>query len=187
VKIKFDLIIGNNKFEITEEAEDQASFVEKMSFFTKIPKTGPNGENDLELVFRTTKQGHKYYSLVSKLADQEFMFGQSQQRPGELFEKGWQPLFKPDANAVQQQPVQQAQAPVQQQVPVPQNFQQPVQAPVQAAPQPAAPVQAPAPAPAAPVQQAVQQPVQPTSPAAPAAPATNPAVNDILGQFGIGN
>lgn len=184
MKIQFNLVIGKNNFLITEEAENQAEFVEKMAFFTKIPKVGPNGEDDLEMVFRTTSQGHKYYSLVSKKADQEFMFGQSQKRPGELFEKGWQPLYKPEnnqnagnnvvpQNVVPQNTVpQQAQAPVQQPVP---------QAPI---PQPQNIPQAPAqqPVPQAPAQQAQAPAVTPQQ-----AQTNNAAATDILSQFGITN
>lgn len=188
MQFQFKITIGTTEITVVENAESQAEFVEKVSFFSGLPTTGPNGETDLKLVHRRTKEGYNYYSIVSEKAGKEFNLGQSQKEPGKLFGKGWEDLYvgeQGDTNVVggigtqQAQPVPQTQQAAPQQFQQ-QQFQQPVQQVQQPVPQPIQ--QAPQPAQAAPQQ--VQQPVQ----AAPA-PVTNGAnqqvANDVLAKFGI--
>ena len=98
MKVQFELTIGENKFTLIEDVESHVEFFKKLNFYSTLPKQGPNGETDLVLRHRlaTTQAGKKvdYYSIVSEKAQQEFKFGQSQQVPGGLFPKGWEPLFK---------------------------------------------------------------------------------------------
>lgn len=126
MQFQFKINVGDTEITIVESAETQAEFVEKISFFSGLPTEGPNGEKDLKFVARETKEGYKYYSLVSEQAGQEYNFGQSQKKKGELFGKGWEQIFAGNNNQQAQVPQQQ---PVQQQQPIPQPQQ--VQNPVQ--------------------------------------------------------
>jgi hypothetical protein len=187
MQVEYQLKIGKDLFTLKADVEDEKDFFEKMSFYSNLPRTGPNGEEDLKLVYRTTQEGHKYYSLVSTKADQEFKFGQNKDTSkGVLFPKGWEPLYKP--NAVTNTPgiqgnvapaigIQQQTAPVQTQA-------APIAAPVQAiqpqiVPQsaPVTPTQVAQPVPTPPVQSA---PVQAADPAA-----VKTVANDVLARFGI--
>ena len=192
MQFQFKINIGGTEITVVETAESKTDFVKKISFFSSLPTEGPNGEKDLVFRHRTTKEGYNYYSIVSEKADQEFKFGQSQQEPGELYGKGWEPLYHPDENAqagnggapiqtgaVVQQTAPVQQAPVTQQVvqtPVQQPVQQqvvqtPVQQPVQQTTQ--APVQ----------QQVVQQPAQQVNPQV--QNQNQQVANNVLAQFGI--
>lgn len=165
MQFQFKINVGENEITITETAENQAEFVEKIAFYSGLPTEGPNGEKDLKFVFRTTKEGYKYYSLVSESAGQEFTFGQSQKKPGELFNKGWEPIFQSN-NQQQQQAPQQQNMPQQQATPQPQqNIQnQPVQP------------------------QALAQQAAPAQPQVPPQTQQNQQVaNDVLAKFGITN
>jgi len=183
--IQFKKVIGKTEFTFNVQAEGLKDFFEKVSVYEDLPTQGPNGETDLRIAFRTTKQGHKYYSVVSDQAKQEFKFGQSTDNVT-MFPKGWEPLYQGDGQAssnanqgglgqAQQQYVQNnglgAQQAAPQQVPAPQtNYTTPAQAPTPA------PTQAP------------QQTTTPTMNNTPAqaAPAQNNAVNDVLSKYGIG-
>tara|TARA_R110000868_G_C10973188_1_gene771531 strand:+ start:67866 stop:68474 length:609 start_codon:yes stop_codon:yes gene_type:complete len=199
--IKFKKLIGLTEFTFNVQAEGLKDFFEKVSVYEDIPVEGPNGEKDLKIAFRTTTQGHKYYSVICKSAKQEFKFGQSTDNVS-MFPKGWEPIYEgqaQDASAPatgglgqqQQQYVNQNQAPAQQQQP---GLGQ--QAPNQnIAPQqtyePAATQQAPAAqqtqqAPAA--QQTQQAPAQqaPAAGQTPPPAGNNPQVNDVLAKYGIG-
>lgn len=96
MEVKFKLNIGGMEYTVTETAENHAEFIEKVSFFSDLPKLGPNGEDDLKFTYRQTpKEGHKYYSLVSDKAGKEYKLGQSQKQPGELYGKGWEDVYVP--------------------------------------------------------------------------------------------
>lgn len=99
MQVEYKLTIGQDEFRITGNVETEIEFFEKMSFYAGLPKTGPNGETDLKLTFRSTKEGYKYYSLVSEQAGQEFKFGQVKDAGGELFPKGWEALYRGSADA----------------------------------------------------------------------------------------
>jgi hypothetical protein len=200
LKVTYRLKLGQDEFELQSEVKDEKDFFEQMSFYSNLPKTAPGGAADLKLVFRTTKKGHKYYSLVSEKEKMEFKFGQNlEANGGGLFPKGWEKLYegadqddqpqqRPAAPVVigQQQAAPQPQtqfiappiaAPAQQQAPAP------IQAPVFVAPQVTMPAPSVAP---------VQAPVMPTPAAVPqqaAAPAVNPNVQavatNVLARFGI--
>lgn len=186
LNVEYKLRIGQDEFLIKAEVENEKEFFETLSFYSSLPKTGPGGETDLRLSFRTTTQGHKYYSLVSEKAKMEFKLGQNLENRGNgLFPKGWEPLYQKDndGNDVATASAAPIGAPVQQAA-------RPAAAPIvqptpQAAPvQQAAPAQqAPAPQ-AAPVQQAPAAPTQ-AAPAAPANPAVNQVANSVLARFGI--
>lgn len=93
MKFQFKRKIGENEFTFSGEASTHKEFFEKVHFFTAIPTKGPNGEEDLQISFRKTpKEGYTYYSLICPSAGKEFIFGQSKNEPGELFDKGWTDL-----------------------------------------------------------------------------------------------
>ncbi len=182
MQIQFKLNLGGMEFTVVETADTHAEFFEKVTFFSDLPKVGPNGENDLRFVHRQTKEGHNYYSLISDLANKEYKFGQSQKNPGALFGKGWEEKYVPVEGATQAAGATsgfgQAQPVTQQTVnQAAQVITQPVQQPV------AQVVQQP-------VAQVVTQPVQPQVVQQPVVNQTQPAANqavanDVLSQFGI--
>jgi hypothetical protein len=147
-QVEYKIKLGKDEFTLRLDVQNSVEFFEKLSFYSNLPKTGPNGEDDLKITHRTTTQGYNYYSLVSEKAGMEYKFGQPKEDPKVLYGKGWEPLFR--GNDSQQQssapaqfamptPVQPQQftpPPVQQQAPVPQ-FVAPAQ--VQQAPQQVAP------------------------------------------------
>lgn len=141
--VKFEKKIGMSTFSFDLEVENIKDFFEKVAEYDDLPSVGPNGETDLKLVFRTTKENHKYYSIVCPTADKEFSFGVSKDNIS-LFPKGWQDTYKPEQNnagnvqnnvGLGQQnytPQQNYQAPPQQapannQAPPQQNYQAPPQ------------------------------------------------------------
>lgn len=161
MEIKFDLKIGSKTFTITETAESQVDFVKKMAFFGSLPEVGPNGETDLVLTHRTAQKKYDYYSIVSKQAGQEFLFGQYLERKGEFYAKGWQPLYNAGAAESDEET-----APT-------------------SAPAPFARTQAPAPTPtqAPATRPALASAPAPTTPAA--SPEVNTQVNNVLSKFGL--
>lgn len=100
MEFKFKQKIG--EFEIEVSASSHCELFQKASFFTSLPRTGPSGETDLELRARKTKDGDYYYSIVSVKADQEFKLGISKQDEGNLFPKGWEPIYHADGNYSQE-------------------------------------------------------------------------------------
>lgn len=183
LQVEYRLKLGQDEFVIKAEVKDEKEFFEQMSFYSSLPKTAPGGASDLKLSYRTTTEGHKYYSLVSEKEKLEFKFGQNKEnKGGGLFPKGWEPLYQ----GGQDQQVQgtqsaggtagfiqppQPQAPVQQQ----QQFINPAPQPI---PQPqtfAPPIG----------QTAAPQPVQQTQPQAPANPQVNQVASNVLARFGI--
>lgn len=185
---EFKLKLGLDEFTLKAEVENEKAFFEILSFYSSLPKTGPNGETDLRLSFRTTTEGHKYYSIVSDKAGMEFQFGQNKENRGNgLFPKGWAPVYKKDGSEQDQsalpigavtQTAPVAQAP--QAGPV--QYQAPIQ---QAAPAPIQPQVIPQATTIPPTQ--VAQPV--AAPVAAPAVATNPTVtaaaSNVLARFGI--
>lgn len=161
--VQFEVKLGTKKFVINQPISSNIDFFKTLAFYSSLPETGPNGETDLVLQVRYTKEGYMYLSVVSKQAGQELVIGQSQQRPGECFVKDWQPLYNAEsANNNQADLLGQQTAPPAQPQPqmMPQNVAQPAA--------PAAQPQAQAPV-AQPENQAqVEQ-----------------AANDILSEFGI--
>lgn len=103
MKAQFEVIIGENKFILSEEIENQADFFKKLHFYSSLPKAAPNGSTDLVLRFRKakTKLGKdcEYYSIVSEKEKMEYKFGQQQGVVGGLFPKGWEPLFNSGSNS----------------------------------------------------------------------------------------
>jgi hypothetical protein len=204
--------LGQDEFEIKAEVKDEKDFFEQMSFYSNLPKAAPNGATDLKLVFRTTKQGHKYYSLISEIEKMEFKFGQNLENKGNgLFPKGWETAYGVDKedevqtsgigigapaqqpNVGNQQPnlgnvgiggTLQAQQPAAQPAaaPAPAAFKMPT--PVS---QPAAVQQAPAAAPTAftlpPTQTQVAQPT--AAPVVSANPQVAAVAADVLKRFGL--
>lgn len=98
MKVQFELEIGKNKFTLIEDVETNADFFKKLSFYSTLPKVGPNGEDDLVIQYRVAQKQYEYYSIVSQKAGQEFKFGQSKEAKGSLFAKGWEPLYKADGD-----------------------------------------------------------------------------------------
>lgn len=94
MKFSFKKKIGDTEFVFEETAEDMIEFFKKASVISGLPSKGPNGETDLVVTHRTTKEGHVYLSIVSKQASKEFQVGQSLKKKGEIFPKEWEPLFE---------------------------------------------------------------------------------------------
>lgn len=179
MQVKFDLTVGNKTYTITDEAATQAELIQKLAFYNSIPTTGPNGETDLTFRHRTVKLKSgdgEYFSIVSEQAGQEFNFGQSAKRQGDLFQKGWQELYRRDAattGGLGETETTDAGSELEAA-----NAQTHSPAPKAApAPRPAA-VQAPRPA-AAPKPAAAPA-------AAKAAPQVNTQVSNVLSKFGLG-
>lgn len=187
LKVIYRLKLGQDEFELQAEVKDEKEFFETMSFYSSLPKTAPNGSTDLKLVFRTTKKGHKYYSLVSESEKKEFKLGQNlEANGGGLFPKGWDDLYQGEES---QQDEGQSDQTV---IGNPQTIATPTV--VTAAPKTTAKAAAPKPAASQVIAQtAIPTPAATATPApAQAAPATvakNPAVtvtaNNVLARFGI--
>ena len=92
MKFKFQFQVGQTNIEIEDEASTQREFFDRLSFWTSLPKTGPNGEDDLRFVSRTTSKGHVYYSIASPAAGKEMAMGIHNDTSGRLFPKDWQPI-----------------------------------------------------------------------------------------------
>lgn len=191
LQVEYKLKLGQDEFTLKAEVKNEKEFFETMSFYSNLPRTAPRGSTDLKLVFRTTKQGHKYYSLISEKEKMEFKLGQNlENKGGGLFPKGWEPAYQGDndeqvgtpAPAFGAQTTQQAQPAA---APAPAFGTQAMPTP-QTVAAPAAVHAAPAPTPVA-----VQpQPAATPAPAPTAAPAAvNPQVaqtaNNVLARFGI--
>lgn len=99
MQFKFSKIIGKSEFVFQEKAADIQDFFKKAAFFQGLPSVGPGGETDLIVTYRTTSEGHKYFSIVSEEAGQEMQYGQPKTEDGSLFEKSWAPLYNASANA----------------------------------------------------------------------------------------
>lgn len=95
LQIEYRLKLGQDEFTIRAEVKDEKEFFETMAFYSSLPKVAPGGSNDLKLTFRTTTEGHKYYSLVSEIEKKEYKFGQAKENNGGgLFPKGWADLYQ---------------------------------------------------------------------------------------------
>lgn len=110
MKITSRIKLGQDEFELTMDVADEREFFQQMSFYSSLPRTAPNGADDLKVRFRTTKDGDTYYSLVSELEKMEFKLGQ-QKKDGRLFPKGWEPLYQGADGGEEQGQSQQAAAP----------------------------------------------------------------------------
>jgi hypothetical protein len=187
LQVEYRLKLGQDEFVLKAEVKDEKEFFETMAFYSSLPRTAPGGSSDLKIGFRTTKEGHKYYSLVSEKEKMEFKLGQNKEaQGGGLFPKGWEPLYQGEKEQSAPQQQYQSQAPLIGQFP---GLVNPTTGPTAAAP-----IQAPvaAPAFAAPIPQPMAAPIQPTPAAVPApmpVQAANPQVtavaNNVLARFGI--
>jgi hypothetical protein len=90
--VQFKLKIGENEFTLSSEVENQIEFFKTVSFYSSLPKVGPSGETDLKLVYRQV-QSYEFFSIVSEKAGLEYKFGQLKEPKGELFAKGWEPIY----------------------------------------------------------------------------------------------
>lgn len=93
MKITSRIKLGQDEFELSMDVADEREFFQQMSFYSSLPRTAPNGADDLKVRFRTTKDGDTYYSLVSETEKMEFKLGQ-QKKDDRLFPKGWEPLYQ---------------------------------------------------------------------------------------------
>lgn len=106
MQVEYKLKLGIDEFLLKCEAKDEIEFFEKMSFYSNLPRTAPNGATDLKLVHRTTKEGHNYYSLISEKEQQEYKFGQVKQtNGGGLYPRGWEPLHNAGNAQVSSAPI----------------------------------------------------------------------------------
>jgi hypothetical protein len=92
MKFEFDLRVGDRVIRITDEAETQTEFFQKMAFWDTIPNAGPNGEAELKFTYRTPK-GYEYYSIACPDAGVEFKFGEFKEKKKCLFPKTWEPIL----------------------------------------------------------------------------------------------
>lgn len=164
MKFEFEIIIGNQKVTVTEEASDHAAFIEKLSFFSGIPTKGPKGSTNLRFLHKRVK-GFDYYSIMDDDDKMEFKFGQSKECPGKLFGKGWQPAYRKDEDSDDNFDSEE-------------EYEVAKPAPMAAFSKIKSPVTPAAKAPT---------PKAPTAPAAPApqASANSSAINDVLAKYGI--
>lgn len=91
-QVEHKVTIGQDEFLVKVNADSQTDLIQKLSFFTNLPKVGPNGETDLRLNYRNVK-GYEFYSLVSDIAGKEFKLGQYKENAGALFPKGWSDVY----------------------------------------------------------------------------------------------
>lgn len=175
-QVEYKIKLGSDEFTLRLDVKDTVEFFEKLSFYSNLPKTGPNGETDLKITHRTTTEGYNYYSIVSEKAGMEYKFGQPKEAPTKMYGKGWEPLFKKDGEAAPR-----AAAPI--------GVQAPLIGQTQVAPQPQfvapspTPVAVPTPI-ATPQVVATPQQIAPAVTAAPA-PQTAAIANNVLARFGI--
>lgn len=166
MKVTYRLKLGQDEFELNLDVKDEKELFEQLSFYSNLPKTAPGGATDLKIVFRTTTEGHKYYSLISESEKMEFKFGQNKENQGGgLFPKGWEPVYQKDASSsstVIGAPVQTA--PIQNAKPLTQTVK--AATPVQAAPAP-------------------QTAPKSAAPPAPVNPQVSVVANDVLKRFGL--
>jgi hypothetical protein len=101
MNIQYRFKVGQSEFTLTLDVENEKDFFKQVSFYSSLPSVGPNGEDDLQITFRTAGK-YTYYSLVSQKAQQEFAFGQHLEGNG-LFPKGWQPLYKANQDSSEAQ------------------------------------------------------------------------------------
>ena len=102
MQVEYTIKLGQDEFKLIANVENEIEFFQRLSFYSSLPKTGPNGETDLKISHRTTKEGHNYYSLVSELAGQEFRFGLlTAKNGGGLYPKGWAPIYRGDGQTEQ--------------------------------------------------------------------------------------
>ena len=110
MKFEFDLILGNKTIKIIDEAKTNKDMLKKLAFFSQLPETGPTGNKDLEIQYRTPK-GFEYINIVDKEAKKQFSFG-TVKETGELFGKGWTDLYEGKLDKfeqVEEEPKQQQQ------------------------------------------------------------------------------
>lgn len=190
MEFKFRIKVGATEIEITENASSQREFFEKISFFSGLPTKGPNGAEDLKIVYRKTKSGDEFYSIVSETDDMEYKFGIHKNADKTLFPKGWVELYKGGNNDDDGQ-AQQEQAPAKSAAgknpfankgakPAPATASEEIPdaeytEPQETVPTPSLPKTANLPKPA------VTAPKAPTAPAP--AGGTSPAVNSILNKY----
>lgn len=106
IKAEYTMKLGTEEIKISVEVDTHADFIDKLQFFTTIPKEGPNGEKDLRLCHRVAANKFHYYSVICDSAKLEYKFGQSLENKGALFCKGvWETLFL-GADQEQTQPTQ---------------------------------------------------------------------------------
>ena len=92
MQVKFPVKVGDVTYEITAKVNNLKELFKVAGPFAEcIPSKGPNGEEDLKLVYREVK-GYTYYSVVSESAGQEFALGEHKEGDT-LFKKGWQDLY----------------------------------------------------------------------------------------------
>lgn len=103
MQVQFKLTIGENEFTLVDTVESHTDFFKKMSFYSTLPKVGPNGETDLVIQHRVAQKQYDYYSIISQKAGMEFRFGQAKDAKGTLFAKGWEPIYKGDGTETEGQ------------------------------------------------------------------------------------
>lgn len=176
MQVEYKVKLGQDEFLIKVDVSSSVDFFEKLSFYSGLPKTGPNGEDDLKITHRNTTEGYNYYSLVSEKAGMEFKFGQPKESPKSLYGKGWEPLFNGAAVSDQVQTPQRR--PAQAQVQATTGLQAQVVPKSPAFVNPPTQVQyvAPVPSPVQTFQQSAPQPVNPQ---------TSAIANNVLARFNI--
>lgn len=121
MQVQYKLKLGQDEFLLNFDVKNEKEFFEQAAFYSNLPRVAPGGSDDLKIVFRKTKKGHRYYSLISEKEQKEYKFGQQLEANGNgLFGKGWEDAYQGDDEGDETQGQQsvgiQQQTPVQQPV-----------------------------------------------------------------------
>ena len=84
--------LGDKTIEIEVRGETQIEVFKELSYWMGLPSTGPNGEQDLQLVHRIVEKDKKkftYCTILSRKGKKEFQLGQCTDPVGYLFPKTW--------------------------------------------------------------------------------------------------
>jgi hypothetical protein len=97
MQVQYRLKLGQDEFLLSFDCKNEKDFFEQACFYSNLPRVAPGGSDDLKIVFRKTKKGHRYYSLISDKEKKEYKFGQLLEANGNgLFAKGWEDAYQVD-------------------------------------------------------------------------------------------
>jgi len=100
IVVKLTKKIGNSEYEFSTQIATISQFIEFASALEEIPSVSESGGTNVKPKFRTTKDGHSYYSIVDGDTGREFELGQLKNATGlaNLFPKAWKDPYVPQNN-----------------------------------------------------------------------------------------